>query len=63
MRSRLGPIIGAFALVLVEEVLQAWTEHWLLAVGVFIIAVVLLLPDGLAGLFNRRRAPAEAADG
>jgi branched-chain amino acid transport system permease protein len=63
LRARLGPIIGAFALVLVEEVLQAWTEHWLLAVGVFIIAVVLLLPDGLAGLFNRQRKAVEASDG
>jgi branched-chain amino acid transport system permease protein len=63
LRARLGPIIGAFALVLVEEVLQAWTEHWLLAVGVFIIAVVLLLPNGLAGLFDRRRQAAEATDG
>jgi branched-chain amino acid transport system permease protein len=63
LRSRLGPIIGAFALVLVEELLQSWTEHWLLAVGVFVIAVVLLLPNGLAGLFERSRKPAEAAHG
>lgn len=63
LRARLGPIIGAFALVLVEELLQSWTEHWLMAVGVFVILVVLLLPDGLAGLFQRRRAPVEAGDG
>jgi branched-chain amino acid transport system permease protein len=63
LRSRLGPIIGAFALVLVEELLQSWTEHWLLAVGVFVIAVVLLLPNGLAGLFDRSRKPVEAAHG
>jgi branched-chain amino acid transport system permease protein len=63
LRSRLGPIIGAFALVLVEELLQSWTEHWLLAAGVFVIAVVLLLPNGLAGLFDRSRKPAEAESG
>lgn len=60
MRSRLGPLVGAFALVLVEEVLQAVTDHWLMALGAFVIAVVLLLPDGLTGLF-RRSAPAVRA--
>jgi branched-chain amino acid transport system permease protein len=53
MRSRLGPIVGAFALVLIEDVFQGLTERWLLLVGLFVIAVVLLLPNGLAGLLER----------
>ncbi|HEX2115218.1 MAG TPA: branched-chain amino acid ABC transporter permease [Alphaproteobacteria bacterium] len=53
MRSRLGPVIGAFALVLVEDVFQGLTERWLLLTGIFVIAVVLLLPNGLAGLLER----------
>jgi branched-chain amino acid transport system permease protein len=53
MRSRLGPVIGAFALVLIEDVFQGLTERWLLLVGLFVIAVVLLLPNGLAGLLER----------
>jgi len=61
LRSRLGPVVGAFALVLLEEVLQGLTDHWLMAMGIFVIAVVLLLPDGLTGLFRRKR-PVEAAD-
>ena len=63
LRSRLGPVIGAFALVLLEELFQALTDHWLMAMGVFIIVVVLLLPDGLASLFRRKRADPEAGDG
>jgi branched-chain amino acid transport system permease protein len=64
MRSRLGPILGAFALVLVEDVFQHITERWLLLVGVFVIAVVLLLPNGLADLlerlnFRRKAVPAD----
>lgn len=62
LRSRLGPVVGAFALVLLEEALQGLTDHWLMAMGIFVIAVVLLLPDGLTGLFRRKRAPVEAAD-
>ena len=63
MRSRLGPVVGAFALVLIEEVFQGLTERWLLLVGLFVIAVVLLLPNGLAGLLEklqpRRKALAD----
>jgi branched-chain amino acid transport system permease protein len=55
LRHRLGPAIGAFALVLIEELMQAVTDYWLLGVGIFIIVVVLLLPDGLAGLLSVRR--------
>jgi branched-chain amino acid transport system permease protein len=62
LRSRLGPVVGAFALVLLEEALQGLTDHWLLAMGIFVIAVVLLLPDGLTGLFRRKAKGAEAAD-
>jgi branched-chain amino acid transport system permease protein len=50
LRSRLGAAIGAFAFVLIEEVLQAITGSWLLLLGVFIIVAVLLLPNGLAAL-------------
>ena len=50
MGTLYGPILGAFALVLVQEVLTDLTRHWLLAMGLFIILAVLLLPDGIAGL-------------
>ncbi len=65
LRSRLGPLVGAFALVLIEELVQTWTTHWLLLIGVFVILVVLTLPDGLVGLLprliaGRRRAQAPA---
>jgi branched-chain amino acid transport system permease protein len=60
LRYRLGPVVGAFALVLLEEALQAVTDSWLLGVGVFIVVAVLLLPDGLAGLLARRKAAALA---
>ncbi len=61
LRSRLGPVIGAFALVLLEEVLQSVTEYWLLGIGAFVILIVLLLPDGLAGL-GRERRPIKTED-
>ncbi|HEX3537749.1 MAG TPA: branched-chain amino acid ABC transporter permease [Stellaceae bacterium] len=51
-----GPILGAFALVLLEDSLSVASKHWLLPMGLFIIAAVLLLPKGIAGLLERARA-------
>jgi branched-chain amino acid transport system permease protein len=45
-----GPILGAFALTLVREFGQSITERQRLVEGVVILAAVLLLRRGLAGL-------------
>ncbi len=42
-----GPAIGAIVLLLAEEVLQRWTEHWLIGVGVIIVVVVIAAPNGI----------------
>jgi branched-chain amino acid transport system permease protein len=70
MGTLYGSVIGAFAFVLLQEVLsnQEWfgasAKHWQLAMGVFIMLVALYLPQGLAGLLQRfgRKPVAEAAD-
>lgn len=49
-----GPVIGAVVLLLAEEILQRWTEHWLVGVGAIVIAVVLLAPNGLVPFAARR---------
>jgi len=48
-----GPVLGAFIFVLLEDLLSSLTEHWLLLMGGFVVAVVLLLPNGIAGLLIR----------
>jgi branched-chain amino acid transport system permease protein len=61
MGTLYGPILGAFALVLLQEFLSNHTKHWLLPMGLFIILGVLLLPQGISGLAERltlmRRSP------
>ena len=52
-----GPILGAFALTLVQELFGELTKHWLLPMGIFIILAVLLLPQGIGGLALARRPP------
>lgn len=44
-----GPIIGAFFLVLVKEYLSTLTSHWLLFLGISILITLYLLPNGIAG--------------
>jgi branched-chain amino acid transport system permease protein len=52
----LGGVLGALALLLIEEVAAEHTIHWPLGVGLAILAVVLFAPAGLAGLGKRSRA-------
>jgi len=77
MGTLVGPVIGALTLVLLEDWVADLTSHWKLVIGLFVIAVVLFLPNGLVSLLTRaaerpswlrpirpKPAPAEdAADG
>jgi branched-chain amino acid transport system permease protein len=52
-----GPVFGAFALLLVEDLLSGWAllpkwvnAHWQLYLGVMLVLVVLFARRGLAGL-------------
>jgi branched-chain amino acid transport system permease protein len=66
-----GAVIGAFAFVLVQELFSyqdffgEYAKRWQLAMGVFIVLVVLLLPQGLADLIERagRRSGERPANG
>ncbi|MBI3156388.1 MAG: branched-chain amino acid ABC transporter permease [Burkholderiales bacterium] len=66
-----GAVLGAFALVLLQEffkddaIFGAWAKHWLLGLGFAIIVSVALLPRGLIGagalLTQRVRRRAEGS--
>ncbi|MCO6415550.1 branched-chain amino acid ABC transporter permease [Siccirubricoccus sp. KC 17139] len=45
-----GAVLGALAIVLLEEWLGHWTAHWRLIFGPLLILSVLFLKGGLAGL-------------
>jgi branched-chain amino acid transport system permease protein len=53
-----GGVAGAVALLLLEEALGAWTEHWEFWTGLVLLAAVLFARRGLAGLFERARGAA-----
>jgi branched-chain amino acid transport system permease protein len=50
MGSIPGPALGAFALLLVEDLLAGWTEHWQVILGPLLVLCVLFFRRGLAGL-------------
>lgn len=45
-----GPVAGAVALLLIEEVLKGWTDHWQIVFGPLILLMVVLMRRGLWGL-------------
>jgi len=53
MASTAGPVLGTFALLLVEEVLKGWTEHWQVILGPLLVLSVIFFRRGLAGIFYK----------
>ena len=47
-----GPIVGASTLTIIQDYLSRF-ELWRLALGLLIVIIVILAPDGLAGLGQR----------
>ena len=50
MGTTAGPVLGALALLLLEDFLSAWTAHWQIILGPILVLVVLFAKRGLAGL-------------
>lgn len=58
MGTQAGPIIGAFALILLQDffadqaIFGSFAKRWQLGMGLFVIFIVLALPQGLGGLLK-----------
>jgi len=50
MGTLFGPVLGAATLLLVEELLSIYTEHWMVFLGPFLILVVLFAKRGIYGV-------------
>jgi branched-chain amino acid transport system permease protein len=53
MASTSGPVLGTFALLLIEEVLKGWTEYWQVILGPLLVLSVIFFKRGLAGIFYK----------
>ena len=45
-----GPAIGAVVIVFLENVVSAYTQRWVMIVGIIYVLVTLFAPRGLIGL-------------
>ncbi|MCJ7830095.1 MAG: branched-chain amino acid ABC transporter permease [Desulfobacterales bacterium] len=54
MGTLFGPVLGAATLLLLEEILSIYTEHWMVYLGPFLILVVLFARRGIYGLIIGR---------
>jgi branched-chain amino acid transport system permease protein len=50
MGTLFGPVLGAATLLLMEEFLSIYTEHWMVYLGPFLVVVVLFAKRGIYGL-------------
>jgi branched-chain amino acid transport system permease protein len=53
MATSAGPLLGASVLLLLEDVLSGWTEHWQVILGPLLVLSVLFFKRGLAGLLAK----------
>ena len=53
MGSIAGPVLGAFALLALEDLLSGWTAHWQIILGPLLVLSVLFFRRGLAGPFDK----------
>jgi branched-chain amino acid transport system permease protein len=56
MGSAVGPLIGAVALLLLEEILSRLTEYWQIIMGPLLLLVVLFARGGIDGFLTQLRA-------
>jgi branched-chain amino acid transport system permease protein len=55
MGSLFGPLLGAVALLVLEEALSRVTEHWQIILGPLLLLVVLFARGGIDGLIAKAR--------
>jgi branched-chain amino acid transport system permease protein len=53
-----GPALGAGAIVLMKNVISAYTQRWLMILGAIYIMTILGAPQGLWNLRHRSRSRA-----
>jgi len=61
LNATFGPVLGAAAFTWGQDALARSTEYWRAALGVVILAIVMIVPNGIGGLLvalkaSRRRA-------
>jgi branched-chain amino acid transport system ATP-binding protein len=59
--TRWGPVIGAVILTMLPQLLTDLQKYHVLALGMILLACVVLMPRGIASVLGRRRGAGDAA--
>jgi branched-chain amino acid transport system permease protein len=51
----LGPLVGAFVFIYLQDYVMSVVSFWRLVFGAILAVLVIAAPEGLMGLFARRR--------
>jgi len=49
-----GPILGTALLITFTDYVSAWMENYKIIIGILIVLVVLMAPQGIAGVVRQR---------
>ncbi len=60
IHSFAGPIVGAFLLFMIKEVIVRFTEHWQIWLGAIVVALVMGFRGGVASIFADRHLLTQA---
>jgi branched-chain amino acid transport system permease protein len=56
----LGPLVGAAAFFVLEQLVTRWTQDWMIVLGALLVPMVILFPRGLVGTIAARLAARRA---
>lgn len=52
-----GPAVGALTIIFLRSFIGSQAEYWLLILGIILLLIVLLLPEGLLGYLSGKLSP------
>ena len=48
-----GPLVGAFVMKILEDIISSYTEYWGFILGIILIVILLFMPDGIVGRIKK----------
>lgn len=61
VQTLFGPLVGTAVIMYLQNVVSGITDAWRLIEGLVFVGVIVFLPAGLLGIFNRRKKPVSLA--
>jgi branched-chain amino acid transport system permease protein len=50
-----GPVLGAAIFTILQDLISTITIHWMFIFGIMFVLVILVMPEGILGIFSQDR--------